>query len=283
MPTVITKPANRPRRFIPPKPKSTKTPLLPWDKTDAHLPPTATEFAQGPDLAPLVQKMKEEYPSVSQTSDYKESFTRSCPLTSVIITTYNNSNYLMNISLKSILNQTYKNIQIIVVADHSTDDTDIQISKIKDTRLTYINLPTRTNYPGNTRRDIWLIAGTVPINLGISKATGDFITFCDQDDSFTPDKIEKLVQFSQENQCDFIHHPFYVGSPGKITQRYNSEDLCLGKVTTSAVFHHHWFNQIPWDINCWKIDEPGDWNRFKKFKEIGAKFLRYPEFLTYKG
>jgi len=240
-------------------------------------------IVQGPDLAPLVNKMKEEYPIVSKTNKYKEIFKKTNPLVSVIITTYNDSNSLINIALKSVLNQTYKNLEILVTAEHSTDNTDQEMLKIKDSRINYENLSVRPIYPSDKRQK-WLVAGSVAQNNSLSKATGDFITYCDHDDYFTLDRIEKLVKFIQEQQCDFVYHPFYDnGLPGKTTVLNNATDLILAQVTTSSVFYHSWFKQIPNDVNSWKVNEPGDWNKFKKFKEIGAKVYRHPEFLTYKG
>jgi hypothetical protein len=240
------------------------------------------DVLQGPDLAPVVARMKEEYPIISQTTKYKENFTKSNPLVSVIITTYNQSNLLITLALKSVLAQSYKNLQIIVIADHSIDDTDTQMEKIKDTRVIYKNLLERPKYPNKTPKRFWLVAGAVPHNIGLELATGDFITYCDQDDYFTIDRCEKLVQFSQENQADLVHHPFYIGTPDKIFTYNDSSNLICGKITTSAMFHHSWFKQIPLDVNCWKVDEPGDWNKFKKFKEIGANICRHPEKLSYK-
>lgn len=240
------------------------------------------EILQGPDLAPVVDRMKNDYPIISQSLEYKEIFTKQNPLVSIIITTYNNSEFLINLALKSVLEQSYTNLQIIVVADHSTDDTDIQMAKILDDRVIYKNLLERPKYPNKTQRRFWLVAGTVPHNTGLELATGDFITYCDQDDYFITDRIEKLVKFSQEKQADLIHHPFYIGTPDNIVTYNDSASLICGKITTSAVFHHSWFKQIPVDLNCWKIDEPGDWNKFKKFKEIGAKICRHPEKLSYK-
>jgi glycosyltransferase involved in cell wall biosynthesis len=254
---------------------------FPWDE-DVYT-PNSSIIDNFPDLVPLVNKLKEEFPIISKTIEYKEVFNKENPLVSIVTTTYNNSYDLINTSLKSILNQTYKNLQIIVIADHSTDNTDLEMSKIHDTRIIYQNLSIRSNYPGKTKRHVWLTAGTIPMNLGISLAKGDFTTFCDQDDSFVVDRIEKLLSYAKEKKSDFIHHPFYIGTLGNIKQKYNSPSLSLGNVTTSAIFHHKFFNQISWDINCWKIDEPGDWNRFKKFIEIGAKIDRHSEFLTYKG
>lgn len=250
---------------------------------DKQLEPVVEEYnIVGPDLTPIVEKMKQEYPIISQTNEYKECFYKTNPLVTVMMTTYNQGDTLVNYSLKSILDQTYKNLQIIVVADHSTDNTDILMSKINDSRLTYINLKDPPRYPGKTKRHIWLIAGSYPFNKGLELAEGDFLTHCDHDDAFTENRIEKLVEFIQKNQCDLIHHPFYLGTKDKLISYNDSKELICGKITTSAVFYHHWFKQLPTDINCWKIDEPGDWNRYKKFKEIGAKILRYPDKLTYK-
>jgi len=256
--------------------------LLPWDKSDNYLPQPG-EPATGPDLAPVLERLKIEYPIVSQSPEYKEVFTKQNPLVSVIITTYNNADSLINVALKSVLNQTYKNLQIIVIADHSTDDTDLLMSKIKDNRVIYQNLPKRTVYPGNIKRDAWQVAGTVPMNLGLKLVVGDFITFCDHDDYFVNSRIEKLVNFSQENFADFVYHYFYKGLPSNPLIEYTATKLEHGRVTTSSVFHHSWFKQLPWDINCWKINEPGDWNRFRKFIDIRTKILLFTEFLTYLG
>ena len=272
---------------IPEVSKIQDVPFGPWSISENYKINNDNEVATGPDLAPVVERLKSEYPIVSQTPEYNEVFTKPNPLVSVIITTYNEADNLINVALKSVLNQTYKNLQIIVIADHSTDSTDLEMSKINDSRVIYQNLPNRTIYPGNTTMDVWMVAGTIPHNVGLSLATGDFITYCDHDDSFTLDRIEKLVKYSQENKCDFIHHPFNVEIQSvKNSNIYESsinesQNLMCGYVTLPAVFHHSWFKQIPVDINCWKIGEPGDWNKCKKFIEIGARIFRYPDSLTF--
>ncbi len=238
---------------------------------------------RGPDLQPLVEELKLRYPIESKTEEYKSHFTKINPLVSVTMTTYNEGKTLVEYALKSILDQTYKNLQIIVIADHSTDDTDKLMATVNDSRVYYKNLETRSLYPGNTIRETWLIAGTIPYNLALGMCEGDFVTHCDHDDAFTVDRIEKLVNFIQQEQCDLIHHPFFIGNPQTAKMSNDSNDLVCGKITTSAMFYHSWFKQIPADMNCWEIGQPGDWNRFSKFKEIGCIFKRYPESLTYKS
>lgn len=103
--------------------------------------------------------------------------------------TYNGAKYLKD-QLDSILSQTYKNIEIIIVDDCSTDDRTIQILK---------------EYQQLNPRLIKLIQNTV--NLGVIKTferaitycTGDFIALADQDDIWEPNKIQILMDEIGDN------------------------------------------------------------------------------------
>ena len=60
-----------------------------------------------------------------------------CPLVSVIIPTYNGSRFIRE-TIQSVLDQTYNNLEIMVVDDGSTDDTSLIVKSITDQRITYI-------------------------------------------------------------------------------------------------------------------------------------------------
>ena len=103
-------------------------------------------------------------------------------LVSVIITTYNRKNQL-SLTLKSILEQTYKNIEIIIVDDYSTDGTkDLIESKLLklDDRIKYIRCDKNSGLA--TAR-----------NKGILNSNGEYFTFCDDDDLWMPNFIEEFV------------------------------------------------------------------------------------------
>lgn len=51
----------------------------------------------------------------------------------------------------------------------------------------------------------------------------------------------------------------------------------MGQVTTSSIFYHSWFRQIPWDIQAYRHREPGDWNRLRKMAYLGVKAGRFPD------
>jgi glycosyltransferase involved in cell wall biosynthesis len=230
----------------------------------------------------VAEEMKSRYPIESITDEYKSVFLKKDPLVSVVMTTYNRGDTLVNYALKSVLEQTYKNLQIIITADGSNDNTDELMSKVKDSRIVYNNLPEHTIYPGITSTDIWCVAGVVPHNYGMRLCEGDFITLLDHDDYFLPERIEKLVQFIQEKKCDVVHHPFHIGTKDHHPTTNGSMNYICGYLTTSAIFFHKWFGQVPGDIYAWKKGEPGDWNKFRKFRDIGAKIERYPDPLIYK-
>ena len=59
----------------------------------------------------------------------------------------------------------------------------------------------------------------------------------------------------------------------------DAECFRKNQVTTSSVFYHAWLKRIPWDPKAYQYREPGDWNRFRKFRFLGARVVRHPECL----
>jgi glycosyltransferase involved in cell wall biosynthesis len=212
-----------------------------------------------------------------RTSDpYLAHFTRRKPLVTVCVATYNRAELLVERCLKSILGQTYSNLEVIVVGDCCTDDTERRVAAIHDSRLRFRNLDQRGQYPVEKVLR-WMVAGTTPLNLALGMATGDFVTHLDDDDAYLPERIEKLTEFIRRNQADIVWHPFWAESKG---DRWKYRDCPLfrnGSLTTSSIFYHSWFKRIPWDINAYRYREPGDWNRLRKFRYLGVKAVRFPE------
>ena len=115
---------------------------------------------------------------------------------SVIIPTYNRESLIIR-SIKSVLNQTYENIEVIVVDDGSTDNTKAKVSSIKDKRVKYVT------YAKNK-------GACYARNLGIKKATGDYIAFQDSDDVFEKDKLKKQLENLKRNNSDLDFCKFEV-------------------------------------------------------------------------
>lgn len=111
-------------------------------------------------------------------------------LVSVIIPSYNRGSLILR-SVYSVLNQSYKNIELILVDDCSTDNTENVIKKIKDGRIKYIKLEKNSG-------------ACVARNRGINEARGEYIAFNDSDDIWHEDKIEKQIDFLIRNNADVV-------------------------------------------------------------------------------
>lgn len=222
----------------------------------------------------LVEKFEKDRVS----SEYGGVFKEEQPLVTVCVATYNRGPLLVDRCLKSIIGQDYRNLEIIVVGDCCTDDTEARVAAIGDDRITFANLPARGRYPNDPMKR-WMVAGTAPMNRALEMANGSFITHLDDDDEFSPDRIGLLVDFIQRTCADLVWHPFY-GQDARWRWSVNkAEEFTLGKVTTSSIFYHKWFRNILWDINAYRYHEPGDWNRLRKIWYLGAKLERHPAYL----
>ena len=114
---------------------------------------------------------------------------------SVIIPTYNRYDKLQN-AIESVKNQTYKNIEIIVVNDNSVDGRYYEKSfqSRKDIKIINLNPCTKTLF------DFPMIPNGINRNIGLQFATGTYIAFLDDDDYWMPRKIElQLNEMKQKN------------------------------------------------------------------------------------
>lgn len=110
------------------------------------------------------------------------------PLVSVIIPAFNSEKYIEQ-TIDSALNQTYKNFELIIVDDGSTDRTLEIVKQLseKDNRIKYYSIP-----PAGRP--------SVPRNFGIQKANGEFIAFLDSDDLWHKEKLDYQVKYLLQNQ-----------------------------------------------------------------------------------
>ena len=102
---------------------------------------------------------------------------------SVIIPTYNRAKLLQR-AMKSVLNQTFQDFELIVVDVGSTDNTKKVVSEYEEVKYVY-----QENSGGAAK----------PKNTGIKIAQGEYIAILDDDDEWLPTKLEKQVKFLEEN------------------------------------------------------------------------------------
>jgi len=116
-------------------------------------------------------------------------------MVSVIIPTYNREKTIVR-AIQSVLNQTYTNIEVIVVDDGSVDNTAEIVGNIKDKRVKYISLEQNSG-PSNAR------------NVGVQNAKGEWIAFQDSDDVWNENKLQKQITYANGNpQFSMVYCPY---------------------------------------------------------------------------
>lgn len=142
------------------------------------------------------------------------------PLVSVIIPTYKRDWSFLGRAVSSVQNQTYENIEIIVVDDSPNtfklrDEIASQMQSLcaGDDRLRYIQNENN-------------IGGSLSRNKGILESKGRYITFLDDDDEYLPQKVEKQVAFMLETDCDmsFANMKMYNKS-GTVVDKREYKDI----------------------------------------------------------
>ena len=119
---------------------------------------------------------------------------------SVIMPVYNAEDYIRK-SLGSVVNQVYKNLEIIIVDDASTDNTKKIIKEYADKDERIIPFYQSINKGVSAAR-----------NVGLKAVTGEYVVFIDSDDEFTPDAIRRMVDMADKYNSDFIdsYHLLYL-------------------------------------------------------------------------
>lgn len=146
----------------------------------------------------------------------KTSFDDPGPLISVIMSHYNGSGFLEP-AIKSVLNQSYRSLELIVVDDASQDDSLIVLERLaaSDPRLVVIALEANSG-PAVAR------------NAALEVARGDWLAIVDSDDLLHPMRLERLLKAAQNLGADVVADDLvYFGDP-TVSGRSLLQDWCIG-------------------------------------------------------
>jgi Glycosyl transferase family 2 len=141
---------------------------------------------------------------IRSSDSYNQAYTEDNPLVSVCIPTYNNIDLLVERSLPSVLNQTYQNIEIIIVGDGSPPEVEDAIRQFSDDRVHYTNLLVRGPYPTDPH-EFWLVAGAEAQREATRLSRGRWVAHNCDDDAFTPDHIEVLLGEARERKLEIAY------------------------------------------------------------------------------
>ena len=213
---------------------------------------------------PLLQLARRRFAGLYQRADDR-------PLISVYIPTYNRCELLMERALPSVMRQSYANWELIVVGDCCTDATEQQVRAVGDPRIRFMNLTTRERrYPDSFDLH-WLAGPVVAANRALEMVQGAWIARIDDDDIWTPDHLEVLLDFAQREQWEFVSgqhiaerhgvraiEPVYGALDPYYTRRPAPEQVYNPRIGgTQTWLYRSYLKFFRYNIHCWR--KP--WNR----------------------
>ena len=145
------------------------------------------------------------------------------PMVSIIVPVYNAEEYISR-CVDSILNQEYKDFELILVDDGSTDCSGQLIDDYAKADNRIVVIHKENGGVSHTR------------NLAIEHARGTYIQFLDSDDWITPDATKLLVRAAEENQCDLVIADFYRVVGNRLSHK---GDIDEDKMMTKEEFAEH--------------------------------------------
>lgn len=175
---------------------------------------------------------------------------------SVVIPLFNGEKFIKQ-TLDSVRAQTFRDFEIIVVDDGSTDEAYKLLSQYKDITL----LQQKNGGPGNAK------------NLGMLNAKGDYIALLDQDDIWYPEKLEEVSKID----ADVIYHAQNVSRSGIILKTQRARNY------TDMLSRLFWRNDLSGSTVCFRrrlIKEIGGFAEDLKFLEDYDLWLRMAESLA---
>lgn len=123
---------------------------------------------------------------------------RSGPLVSIVLPTYKRPKLLAQ-AVASVLAQSHENWELIVVDDHSPDDTPQVMAAFDDPRIRYVRNDPNLKLPRT-------------LNRGFALARGELLTWTSDDNLFEPHAIERMVARLQRGDCDLVYADYYLFS-----------------------------------------------------------------------
>ena len=140
---------------------------------------------------------------------------------SVIVPNYNNAKYLEK-CIRSIYDQSFKNFEIILIDDNSSDNPEKEIKKYKNfENFKFIKLK-KNKGPAFVR------------NLGMRKSKNEYVAFLDSDDFWLPNKLEKQINFMRLNNYSFTFTDYFLIK--KINKDGPKKVICSKKVYDFETF-----------------------------------------------
>jgi len=207
-----------------------------------------------------------------RTKLYSKAY-RENPSVLVYIPSYNRCEYLLSRSLPSVLAQTYKNIEVVVIDDGSNDQTRETIEKMFEGKVKVVtNERENYRYP-NVSLYHWFAGPVDAANLALKLSRCEWIARIDDDDEWQAHHIERAIDHLLQSKSEFYSADYLTFThDNQIIQRI-SKDTESGIGGTQTWVYNGALNKIRYNMHCWRktTNRVNDTDIQDRFYRAGVK------------
>jgi glycosyltransferase involved in cell wall biosynthesis len=222
------------------------------------------------------EKYAQRIQSIRLEESYNLPYTESDPLITVRVSSYNGFKHLSERCIPSILAQSYKNYEVIIVGDNDPEQALIEnfLIKLGDPRFSFHQRDFRGPYPDDPRQ-AWLISGAHAFNVASRLSNGLWISKLDQDDAWESNHLKDLLEHARKYKSEIVygstrcHFEDEVGRPPIIVGEFPPKK---GSFALTASLTHGSFKIFEMNELAYLWSDPGDWGLAWRLWLAGAKF-----------
>lgn len=212
--------------------------------------------------------------SLRRSDEYERAFTDPDALISVLIPTYRAFGLLRDRAIPSVLAQTHRNWELIVVGDAAPDETEGVVASFGDTRIRYENLPLRGPYP-ESDYSAWLVTAVPPFNHALRLARGQWIAPFADDDALRPNALERVLERCREGRFEFCYGQALMHSRDGSAEVIGKYPPPLARTGIEAPLQgaliHAGLRFIEQELADAIFETPSDWSLIRRMLRAGVR------------
>jgi len=199
------------------------------------------------------------------------------PLVTVCISTYHRSRLLVERCVPSVTAQTYRNLEILVVGDHCTDETEERMREITDPRVRWFNLPQRPKLPANPVYQ-HRVTGSHPKNKALEMARGSWLAPLDDDDEFLPHHVASLLEYARAGDYEFVFAKQWGEGREGVWREIGREGFATGRrpfnrctIPLRTVMYRSYLRFMPFGCDIWRYGYCHDKILWERMARAGVR------------
>ena len=202
-------------------------------------------------------------------SAYAAPFDDPDPLVTVCIPTYDRAALLTERALPSVLAQTHRRLEVLVVGDASPPDVAAAVDALGDDRVRFVNLTHRHAATDAERH--WMIGSVQARNAGYALAKGHWIVDFDDDDAMRPEAIERVLTKAREERLEVVYGKLAAHFADGTTEIIGRFPPTVHQFGWQCAVVHNGLRFLGRELVAASFGHPNDWFRVESMMRIGVR------------